>query len=347
MLSYGYWLWKPYLIKKRLSQLKDGDLLFYTDAGSGFNLNYSSEFLKTRINQVKKTKKIMGIFTCKEKNYNKIDLVKHFGYENSPLFLNQRQYGAGAVLMMKTPEVVKFINEWYELGYKDNYHFIDDSPSNEPETKHFKAHRHDQSIYSLLCKKYNILLNTSLRGHRQTFFHTYRKRNGPLITEETNHIGIDLKKGNAGGTPPYYRRKRQILRNKDIVEKDVLQILSKYVKNNKLTINTAYNKLFTDIAFKRQKYLHIKYNSNNVIKKQTFIEDKSININNINNLECAIYSTNPDFDCKSSTKLTPNKPEIIKQNQPFKNVSEIVRNYLENNTLSFKESYNSKFPDIY
>ena len=114
--GYGYWLWKPYLIIKRLNELNDGELLFYTDAGSSFNLNYSSVFMKTRIAEVKKTKKIMGIFTCPERNYNKIDLVKYFGYEESPFFLRHRQNAAGAILMMKTPEVVKFMNEWFELG---------------------------------------------------------------------------------------------------------------------------------------------------------------------------------------------------------------------------------------
>jgi hypothetical protein len=32
----GYWLWKPYVIVKALSQMNDNDLLFYTDSGSYF-----------------------------------------------------------------------------------------------------------------------------------------------------------------------------------------------------------------------------------------------------------------------------------------------------------------------
>ena len=32
----GYWLWKPYIIYKTLMIMKDGDYLFYCDAGSFF-----------------------------------------------------------------------------------------------------------------------------------------------------------------------------------------------------------------------------------------------------------------------------------------------------------------------
>ena len=342
--GYGYWLWKPYLIKKRLNEIKEGELLFYSDAGSGFNLKYSSDFIKIRIEEVKKTKKMMGITTCLERNYNKIDLVKYFGYENSPFYLRQKQKGGGAILMMKTPEVVNLINEWYEIGYKDNYHFIDDSPSKAEEPKGFKVHRHDQSIYSLLTKKYNILLNTSLRGHRETFFHTYRRRNGPFLTEKTNHIGINLKKANAGGIPPNRSKRKPKNVKKEAIEKDVLEILLKYVKNNKLTINNNYNKLFTDIAFKREKYLHIKYkNSNNTIYTQTFFENKPFKIDDIKHLECAIYSTNPCQDFAKTNKVS----QCVIKKPVSKDVSEIVKTYLKNYTLSFNEKYNSKFTDIY
>ena len=32
----GYWLWKPYLIKKTLESMKYGDFLFYCDSGAYF-----------------------------------------------------------------------------------------------------------------------------------------------------------------------------------------------------------------------------------------------------------------------------------------------------------------------
>ena len=29
--GYGYWLWKPYIIKKTLEKMKKGDILLYLD----------------------------------------------------------------------------------------------------------------------------------------------------------------------------------------------------------------------------------------------------------------------------------------------------------------------------
>ena len=31
--GYGYWLWKPYIIKKTMEEMKDGDILLYLDCG--------------------------------------------------------------------------------------------------------------------------------------------------------------------------------------------------------------------------------------------------------------------------------------------------------------------------
>ncbi|MWB94513.1 hypothetical protein GON26_09065 [Flavobacterium sp. GA093] len=42
----GYWLWKPYFIKKALQNIKEGELLFYCDSGSYF-LNSINELLES------------------------------------------------------------------------------------------------------------------------------------------------------------------------------------------------------------------------------------------------------------------------------------------------------------
>jgi len=31
--GYGYWLWKPYIIKKNMERMKNGDILLYLDSG--------------------------------------------------------------------------------------------------------------------------------------------------------------------------------------------------------------------------------------------------------------------------------------------------------------------------
>jgi len=351
--GYGYYLWKPYLILKRLSEIKDGELLFYTDAGSEFNPKTSNKFMIKRFNEVRKTKKLMGIFTCPEKNFNKIDLVKYFGYENSPFFLKSQQHAAGAVLMMKTPEIIKFMTEWYELGYKDNYHFIDDSKSFEKETEYFKKHRHDQSIYSLLTKKYDNMLSTSLRGFQKgAFFRTIRKKEGLPLTEETNLIGVDIRKANSN-----YKYPKEKAKNAKVYEKDVTSLLNRRIIDKSLIIKEKYNDLFNDIAPKKIKYLHIQYkNASGKDEKQTFNEDKKINLTNIDLIDYAIYTTNADYNKK---KQLSTMQKTFEQKKPLhfvlddnnkkntKEVTDIVAYYLKNNILNFKENYNSKFTDIH
>ena len=80
--GYGYWLWKPYLIKKNLDTMNEDDILFYADAGCHFELNKPKQFMIDRINHIKKEKKIIGCFTCPEISYNKMDLIKYLNMEN-------------------------------------------------------------------------------------------------------------------------------------------------------------------------------------------------------------------------------------------------------------------------
>lgn len=182
--GYGYWIWKPYLIKKTLDSMNENDILFYADAGCKFELNKENNFLIERINHIKKEKKIIGTFTCPEISWTKMDLIKYLEMEDK---LSGRQHSAGAIMFIKTHEITKFVNEWWRIATLDNYHYVDDTPSKIKNTHHFKEHRHDQSIFSLLTKKYNLYSELSARGPIGSFFHTARYRNGPSF-DEINYI---------------------------------------------------------------------------------------------------------------------------------------------------------------
>jgi hypothetical protein len=62
-----------------------------------------------------------------------------------------------AFLYLNSKELV---SEWYTLSC--DYHNIDDTPSILPNLENFKEHRHDQSIFSLLTKKYNMFSSRDL-----------------------------------------------------------------------------------------------------------------------------------------------------------------------------------------
>jgi hypothetical protein len=156
--GYGYWLWKPFIIKKTMENMKNGDILLYLDCGCEVSKNKKKELQKC-IDIVKKDK-IVGTTTCKEKDWNKMDLIKKLNM-NKDEYLNTPQHQGGTILFLICDETIELVNKWYRLGC--DYHNIDDTPSVIKNTDNFREHRHDQSIFSLLTKKYNIYSKHSLR----------------------------------------------------------------------------------------------------------------------------------------------------------------------------------------
>jgi len=158
--GYGYWLWKPFIIKKTMESMKDGEILLYLDCGCELDISIKNDLLNS-INIVKNDK-IMGTPTRAEndREWNKMDLIEKLDMNNTTLDTRQRQ--AGSILFLVCDETRALVNEWYDIGC--DYHNIDDTPSTLANFPQFVEHRHDQSIFSLLTKKYNLYSNTNLRG---------------------------------------------------------------------------------------------------------------------------------------------------------------------------------------
>lgn len=148
--GYGYWLWKPYLIKKTMSIMKDGDILLYLDCGCEINIKKKkiiSDYFK-----VVKNNYIIGSSTYRyEKNWCKMDLILKL---NMLDYLDTYQLQAGVVMYLVCDKTRSMVDEWYKIGC--DYHMIDDSQSIHSNLDCFIEHRHDQSIFSLLTKKYNL-----------------------------------------------------------------------------------------------------------------------------------------------------------------------------------------------
>lgn len=156
--GYGYWLWKPYLIKKTIEQMKDGDILLYADAGCEIDIRKQDTFSKCI--EIVKTDKILSIPSAGDQYYTKMDLIEKLNM-NSKKYLNTAQQQAGVVLYLACNETRNLVNEWYNLGC--DYHNIDDTPSIIRNLVEFKCHRHDQSIFSLLVKKNNLCSKHNLK----------------------------------------------------------------------------------------------------------------------------------------------------------------------------------------
>jgi hypothetical protein len=170
--GFGYFLWKPYLIKKVFDSLQENDTLLYCDCGNEIDVHKKSTLLEAY--EMVKKDYLLGTYPAEydpnngnipflnEIHWTKQDLFNHFGIpKNHPLlFTNQRQ--ANTLLMIKKEPIMKLVNEWYEIA--SIYRLLDDSPSIAPHFSEglFHEHRHDQSIFSLLTKKNHLFSTTTL-----------------------------------------------------------------------------------------------------------------------------------------------------------------------------------------
>ena len=150
--GFGYWLWKPYLIQKTMKQMNNGDILLYLDCGCEIDHRNKNNLLNL-IDIVKKEKLLYTSTGCIEKHWNKMDLIIKLDM-NDTNYIDTHQKQAGALLILVCDETLNLVNKWYEIG--STYNNINDSPSINKNLPCFREHRHDQSIFSLLAKKYNF-----------------------------------------------------------------------------------------------------------------------------------------------------------------------------------------------
>ena len=167
--GYGYWMWKPYLIKRTLNIMNENDILLYADSGCELNIRGKQKLVE----QVENVKTKLLICTSTghlEHLYTKQDLIDHF-YMNDDKYLQSEQSQATIVMMVKCEKISKLYDEIYKTS--EIYDLINDV-SHSPNKNTFIDHRHDQSIFSLLTKKYN-LVNYDLDPVYTDNFYDYNK----------------------------------------------------------------------------------------------------------------------------------------------------------------------------
>ncbi len=156
--GYGYWIWKSYLIKITLEIMNDNDILIYLDSGCEIDIKKKEKFIEC-IDYIKKNNIVCTDSGLFEKKYTKMDLLNYLNC-NSAIYYNTIQLQAGAIGLKKCDIIKKFVDEWYDTCY--NYSLIDDSPSKEKNLSEFIENRHDQSVFSLLFKKYKFISKLSM-----------------------------------------------------------------------------------------------------------------------------------------------------------------------------------------
>ena len=147
----GYWLWKPYFLYKTLKEKLDyGDYLIYSDAAVMYvdSAQKLVDFLKE-----KKLDMYLHRLPHLERQYTKRDAFILLGVDQ-PFYAETGQFNAAFQIYRKTKFTEFFLEEY--LYYAQDKRIITDDANELGVGNYddFRDHRHDQSILSLLTKKY-------------------------------------------------------------------------------------------------------------------------------------------------------------------------------------------------
>jgi len=147
--GYGYWLWKPYYILECLQKADEGDVVIYSDAAVEIVAS-----LSPLISIAVDRQPLVAFGVGKHQNgmWTKRDCFILLNCDGET-YWNGLQWNGFFQLYKKNDWTVNFVQEW--LKACSDPRIITDMPNQmgQPNLPQFRDHRHDQSVFSLLCQK--------------------------------------------------------------------------------------------------------------------------------------------------------------------------------------------------
>jgi hypothetical protein len=149
----GYWAWKPYFILEAMTQLDDGDALFYCDAGSLFAASPAP-----LIDLCLRSDSGVVLFDARpltNRQFTKRDCFVCLGCDEAK-YWDSFEVIATVLVLRKCEFVLRFLKEW--LGYCRDARAITDQPNTcgMKDLPGFIQHRWDQAILSVLAAKHSL-----------------------------------------------------------------------------------------------------------------------------------------------------------------------------------------------
>jgi hypothetical protein len=175
----GYWLWKSYIILKTLlTKMNDGDLLVYHDAGAYF-IKDLGPLYKTCMDAEPSVLAFHQPY--RECLYSKRDAFVLMGMDESRVCEEkQTQRMAGLQVYMKSCTTIQFVMEY--LAYSSDRRISSDDKNvmGKENFEGFSGNRHDQTVFSLLSKKWGIVeLRDPCTCGRNKFNTDFKYASGP------------------------------------------------------------------------------------------------------------------------------------------------------------------------
>lgn len=152
----GYWLWKPYIIHKTLTEADEGDIVIYSDSGAEIIAP-----LEPLIDLCKEKNGIL-LFQVHSQNgkHTNIKWTKRDCFilmdADEARYHNAEQVAGSPQVYIKNSRNIAFVEEW--LNHCTDERILTDIPNNcgFENYQEFKDHRHDQSVISILAVKHGI-----------------------------------------------------------------------------------------------------------------------------------------------------------------------------------------------
>ena len=149
--GYGYWVWKPYIVKKALSTLNENDILLYVDGRSGLSITgkpirWLDDFIIENQFDIASWQMIH-----KEMSWTNGDIISAFNLDLNSELLKTGQFAATFHAWRKNIRSLNFSNEWLNFLLQNREICRDDNSKNLNH-KNFIENRHDQSVFSLMVK---------------------------------------------------------------------------------------------------------------------------------------------------------------------------------------------------
>lgn len=152
--GYGYWMWKSFLVSRMMELSSDDDLICYADIGCTFNDAGIARFGEYCALTSEYGSLCFDLGHL-ERAYTKMDTYKKIFPETLD-HLNTGQRCATTFFLKNTQDNRNIFEEIKKISVENNHFYITDVPSQEQNHEEFKEHRHDQSVFSLMSKKYKF-----------------------------------------------------------------------------------------------------------------------------------------------------------------------------------------------
>ena len=163
---FGYGCWKAEIINDFIKIIPKDAILQYSDIGCHLNIKGEKKLLEycdltvehdILAFQYKKPK-----FDSTDLKYQiyyehentKSDLFNYFNLDLKSEVSKTEQFWSGSVFFKNNEKSKIFLKKWMDISKID--HLIDDDVSKIENHKNFKEHRHDQSVFSLICKLHKV-----------------------------------------------------------------------------------------------------------------------------------------------------------------------------------------------